>query len=286
MLGFTSAAELQALPGQWSPLFDVCHYLLAALAIRSEVGLARSKAKPLATWLATMSASFAGSLLANPLLGKPVLAAMSNEYQVMLATIIWWGVFFSPGDLVYSISKNKMVYIPTCVIKEIYRAKKIVGGMGDARKLFPENEMIILMIGTLKGNGSGFMKPITRLIIGDWIPAKTEILKMSTTTKECFAASFFLLGHELGYISMISLDLLYITIITCFVLIKLSGVLAASIDPFEPIEQIISTLLLGGLWDNMGEDEEVVVQEEEVVVQEEEEVIVPDVETEAAEEGC
>ena len=76
---------------------------------------------------------------------------------------------------------------------------------------------------------------------------------------------------------MISLDLLYITIITCFVMIKLSGVLAASIDPFEPIEQIISTLLLGGLWDNMGEDEEVVVQEEE-------EVIVPDVETEAAEE--
>ena len=116
----------------------------------------------------------------------------------MLATIIWWGVFYSPGDLVYSISKNKMVNIPVCVIKEIYRAKKVVGGMGDARKLFPENEMIILMIGTLKGNGSGFMKPITRLIIGDWVPAKTEILKMSTTTKECVAASFCLLGHELG----------------------------------------------------------------------------------------
>ena len=76
---------------------------------------------------------------------------------------------------------------------------------------------------------------------------------------------------------MISMDLLYITIITSFVMIKLSGVLAASIDPFQPIEQIISTLLLGGLWDNMGEDEEVVVQEEE-------EVIVPDVETEAVEE--
>ena len=118
--------------------------------------------------------------------------------KVMLATIIWWGVFYSPGDLVYSISKNKLVYIPVCVIKEIYRAKKVVGGMGDARKLFPENEMIILMIGTLKGNGSGFMKPITRLIIGDWVPAKTEILKMSATTKECVAASFFLLGHELG----------------------------------------------------------------------------------------
>ena len=101
MWGITTAAELQALPGNtshskilvssgvimcpsgaWSPLFDLCHYLLAALAVRSEVGQARSRAQPLATWMATMSASFAGSLLANPLMGKPVLAAVSNEYQV------------------------------------------------------------------------------------------------------------------------------------------------------------------------------------------------------------
>ena len=75
---------------------------------------------------------------------------------------------------------------------------------------------------------------------------------------------------------MIPMDLLYITIITCFVMVKLSGVLAESIDPFKPIEQILSTLLLGGLWDNMGE--------EEVVVQEEEEVVVTEMETEEVEE--
>ena len=68
---------------------------------------------------------------------------------------------------------------------------------------------------------------------------------------------------------MISMDLLYITIITTFVMIKLSGVLAESIDPFQPLEQILSSLALGGLWDNMGEE-----GEEEVVVQEEEEVII------------
>ena len=76
---------------------------------------------------------------------------------------------------------------------------------------------------------------------------------------------------------MIPMDLLYITIITTFVMIKLSGVLAESIDPFKPIEQILSTLLLGGLWDNMGEEEEVVVQEEE-------EVVVTEMETEEVEE--
>ena len=68
---------------------------------------------------------------------------------------------------------------------------------------------------------------------------------------------------------MISMDLLYITIITTFVMIKLSGVLAEPVDPFQPLEQILSSLALGGLWDNMGEE-----GEEEVVVQEEEEVIV------------
>ena len=67
---------------------------------------------------------------------------------------------------------------------------------------------------------------------------------------------------------MISMDLLYITIITTFIMIKLSGVLAESIDPFQPLEQILSTLLLGGLWDNMAEEEEAVVEEEEVIVTE------------------
>ena len=71
---------------------------------------------------------------------------------------------------------------------------------------------------------------------------------------------------------MISMDLLYITIITTFVMIKLSGVLAEPVDPFQPLEQILSSLALGGLWDNMGEEGEKV--EEEVVVQEEEKVIV------------
>ena len=69
MMG-VSARELQGLPAQFSPWFDLCHYTLAALAVRKEVGVARARTNPLATWLATMSASFAGSLLANPLLGN------------------------------------------------------------------------------------------------------------------------------------------------------------------------------------------------------------------------
>ena len=69
MFGVTGS-KLESLPGEFSPWFDLCHYTLAALAVRKDVGVNRARANPLATWLATMSASFAGSLLANPLLGE------------------------------------------------------------------------------------------------------------------------------------------------------------------------------------------------------------------------
>ena len=49
-----------------------------------------------------------------------------------MATMVWWSVFYSPGDLVYTLVKNKLVYVPICVVKEIYRGKKVLGGMKDA----------------------------------------------------------------------------------------------------------------------------------------------------------
>ena len=65
---------------------------------RKEVGVEFTRSRPLATWLATLSASFAGSLVANPLLGKPVRRAiiMRMRMRVVMKTItmirtVWIG---------------------------------------------------------------------------------------------------------------------------------------------------------------------------------------------------
>ena len=50
---------------------------------------------------------------------------------------------------------------------------------------------------------------------------------------------------------MISVDLLYLVIISTFITIKLSGVLADPIDPFKPVEDTAAFVALGGLWDNL-----------------------------------
>ena len=56
-----------------------------------------------------------------------------------------------------------------------------------------------------------------------------------------------------SYLTALSLDLLYISVVTTFIIIKLSGVLADPIDPFIPVENAVSFLALGGLWDNISE---------------------------------
>jgi len=256
-MSIMSAAYLQALPTVWAPVFDICHFILAALAIRKEVGLPFSRSNPLATWLATMTASFAGSMIANPLLGKPILGALSNEYNVILATLVWWAVFYSPGDMVYSIVNIQALYIPICIIKEIYRGKKTLGGINDASKVFPDQELLMVMIGLIKGNGSGFMKPFTRLVCGTWQPGKTELLSMSTTSKECLVAALLMVADKAGYIpSALSGDLLYLVIILTFLMVKLSGLLAEPVDPFTSLETSVATLAFGGLWDGGSGEEE------------------------------
>jgi len=246
-VGF-SASQLQGLPAAWSPWFDVAHFLLSALAVRKEVGKPFSRSNPLATWVATLTASFAGSMVANPLLGKPVFDSLSNEYNLYLASAIWWAVFYSPGDVVYTLTTSQAVYVPVCVVKEIYRAKKIVGGISDASKKYPDHEIIQVAVGLIKGNGSGFIKPITRLVTGKWAPGSSEILKMSVTSKECLVAAVLLVAHAAGYVPL-ALDLLYLGIVSTFLVVKLTSLLADPIDPFKPLDEAVN-LLTGGLWEN------------------------------------
>ena len=101
------------------------------------------------------------------------------------------------------------------MVKEIYRAKKTLGGITDAAKVFPDQELLMVMIGLIKGNGSGFMKPVTRsdptqvckipdssmsrLVCGTWQPQSSELLKMSVTSKECLVAALLMVADMSGY---------------------------------------------------------------------------------------
>ena len=81
------------------PYFDLAHAALCCLAVRDDLAngsLPFSRKHPLALWASSMLVIFAGSILANLLLGEPVLAPLKNNNQLLLSTgigLIAWACF-------------------------------------------------------------------------------------------------------------------------------------------------------------------------------------------------
>ena len=49
-------------------------------------------------------------------------------------------------------------------------------GVTHAAKLFPTGYLIMVLVGTVKGNGSGFVKIMERLFRGVWTPTAIDIM--------------------------------------------------------------------------------------------------------------
>lgn len=71
---------------------------------------------------------FAGGMVASGLLGEPILGPLKNTPQLLVATICWYIVFYTPFDIGYKVSKFLPVKLVASAMKEIYRAKKVSFG--------------------------------------------------------------------------------------------------------------------------------------------------------------
>ncbi|CAH0394553.1 unnamed protein product [Bemisia tabaci] len=236
------------------PYFDIAHSVLCALHVREDLGAGAqqfSRKHPLACWLSTMLVVFAGGMLANGLLGEPILAPLKNTQQLTVATVVWYLVFYTPFDIGYKTAKFLPLKLIFSAMKEIYRCKKIHDGVTHAAKLYPNAYVIMILIGTLKGNGAGFTKLIERLLRGVWTPTAMEFMQPSFPTKSSLVASIiFVLDKKTDLISAPH-ALVYFGIVIFFVYFKLSSILLGIHDPFLPFENLFCALFLGGIWDSL-----------------------------------
>ncbi|XP_053614862.1 trimeric intracellular cation channel type 1B.1 [Plodia interpunctella] len=236
------------------PYFDIAHSLLCALAVREDLGAgaqAFSRKHPLSCWLSTMLVIFAGGMVVNGLLGEPILAPLKNSPQLVIGTVTWYIVFYTPFDVGYKVAKFLPVKIVASAMKEIYRAKKVYDGVSHAGKLYPNAYVIMIIVGTLKGNGAGFTKLVERLIRGAWTPTAMETMQPSFYTKASLVASIiFVLDKKTDLISAPH-ALVYFGIVIFFVYFKLSSILLGIHDPFVPFENLFCALFLGGVWDSL-----------------------------------
>ncbi|KAL5276688.1 TMEM38B family protein [Megaselia abdita] len=236
------------------PYFDIAHSLLSALAVREDLGAnaqAFSRKHPLACWLSTMLVIFSGAMVANVLLGEPVLAPLKNTPQLVVGTAVWYMVFYTPFDIGYKVGKFLPIKIVASAMKEIYRAKKVYDGVSHAAKLYPNAWVIMILIGTMKGNGAGFTKLLERLIRGAWTPTAMEFMQPSFYTKASLIASvIFVLDKKTDWISAPH-ALVYFGIVIFLVYFKLSSIMLGIHDPFVPFENLMCAIFFGGIWDSL-----------------------------------
>ncbi|XP_045131626.1 trimeric intracellular cation channel type 1B.1-like isoform X1 [Portunus trituberculatus] len=238
------------------PYFDIAHCTLCCLYVRDDLGtgsLPFSRKHPLANWLSTMLTIFAGGLLTNFLLGEPVLGALKNNQQLLLATAVWYVIFYSPFDIGYKIAKFLPIKVLLAAMKEVYRVKKINDGVTHAAKVFPNGYLSMILIGTIKGNGSGFLKIMERLMRGVWTPTAVEVMQPTFPTKASIAAAIiFVLDKKTDLISAPH-ALVYFGICIFFVYFKLSSLLLGIHDPFIPFENLFCAIFMGGIWDSLAQ---------------------------------
>jgi len=234
------------------PYFDIAHYILMIATVRDDLGTnasSFSRRHPLSCWLSSMVICFAGNFLANFLLGEPLIAPFKKHDDILLATVVWYFVFYSPFDVVYKLSKVLPVKIVLSILKETQRAYKIHHGVAYAAKLYPNAFLIHVIVGTAKGAGSGIIRLFEQLVRGVWIPHQSEILRPSFATKACVIASIiFTLDKHSLYITLPH-EIVYLGIVAFFVYFKLSAILLHVNDPLAPFENLFCALFMGGIWD-------------------------------------
>uniref|UniRef100_A0A646QF42 TICCTA n=1 Tax=Hemiscolopendra marginata TaxID=943146 RepID=A0A646QF42_9MYRI len=238
------------------PYFEIAHAVITCMYVRDDLAGGTqlfSRKHPLSCWLSSMISIFAGGLLANWLLGEPILSAVKNNNQIVLATVVWYLIFYSPFDFVYKICKFLPIKIILSALKEVIRCKKVHDGVIHAAKLYPNSYLIMIVIGTVKGNGSGILKVFERLIRGMWTPSTVEFMQPSFPSKACIVASvIFVIDKKTDLISAPH-ALVYFGVVIFFVYFKLSSVLLGIHDPFVPFENLFCAVFMGGVWDALSQ---------------------------------
>ncbi|TRY65207.1 hypothetical protein DNTS_009429, partial [Danionella cerebrum] len=108
--------------------------------------LAVSQRSPFACWFSSMLYCFGGAVLSALMMADAPVAPLSNTTNLMLASLMWYLVFYCPQDAVYSLASILPLRLVLTAMKEVTRTWKV-------------------------------------LVRGVWKPETNELLKMSYPTK-------------------------------------------------------------------------------------------------------
>ncbi|KAF7661501.1 hypothetical protein LDENG_00260500 [Lucifuga dentata] len=229
------------------PYFDMAHYIVSIMSLREQPGaLLVSRVSPLACWFSSMLFCFGGAVLSSIMMAEPPVAPLSNSTNVLLATLIWYLVFYCPQDLVYCCVALLPLRLLLSGMKEVTRTWKVLGGVTQAHGKYKDSLLVMIAIGWAKGAGGGLIGNFEQLVRGVWKPETNELLKMSYPTKITLVGAVLFALQQTKYLPLQKHHLMLIY--TVFTVVNKSRMMltGSSASPFAAVESVIYKTFFAG----------------------------------------
>ncbi|XP_019746092.1 trimeric intracellular cation channel type B isoform X3 [Hippocampus comes] len=214
-----------------------------------------SRASPLACWFSSMLYCFGGAVLSGIMLAEPPVAPLSNGTAVLLASLLWYLVFYCPLDLVYGCAALPPLRLVLSGMKEVTRTWKVLGGVTQARSKYKDGLLVMIAIGWARGAGGGLIRNFEQLVRGVWKPETNELLKMTYPTKVTLIGAVLFALQQTHYLPLHThhLMLIYTTFtvvnkrftVLCIVQTRMM-LTGSATSPFAPIESVLHKTLFTG----------------------------------------
>lgn len=228
------------------PFFDIAHYLVSVMALKRRPGAAAvAWNNPLSSWLSAMLHCFGGGILSCMLLAEPPLKFLTNHTNILLASSIWYIVFFCPRDLVSQGYSYLPIQLLAAGMKEVTRTWKIVSGVTHANSYYRNGWIVMIAVGWARGAGGVIVTSCEELLKGDWKPEGNEWLKLSFPAKVTLLGSIIFTLQHTNHLAMSKHDLMFLY--TMFlVTIKITMMITKDTTvTLAPFEDTLSRMLFG-----------------------------------------
>lgn len=222
------------------PYFELAHYIVSVMALRAQQGAMEvSRVSPLACWFSAMLFCFGGAVLSAIMMAEPAVAPLSNGSAILLATIVWYLVFYCPGDLLFLCAEVLPVRLVLTGMREVSRTWKMLGGVAMAHAKYKDSLLVMIANGLARGAGGGLIRNFEQLVRGVWRPETNELLRMTYPTKITLIGAVLFSLQQTQYLPVQKNHLLLLYIV--FVIANGSRMMltGSSASPFACVESVL-----------------------------------------------
>ncbi|NXK24356.1 TM38B protein, partial [Arenaria interpres] len=200
---------------------------------------------PIACWFSAMLYCFGGSVLSSLMLAEPPIAFLAKGTNILLASSVWYLVFYCPRDIFYRCFAFLPLRLLVAGMKEVTRTWKITAGIAHANSHYKDAWLVMVAVGWARGAGGGLISNFEQLVRGVWKPETNELLKMSYPVKvTLIGAVLFTLQHS-QYLPIARHNLVFLYTIFLVVSKVTMMLTRPTTSPFAPIEAALGHMFFG-----------------------------------------